>query len=163
MDREFLEVEDMLVRLFRTVTESEGVQELSAAIPYYYGCQFTVGPDGRQHIKEFGNARPLANELVNQTNVRHPIVDTNLNKKENVLIVTVETPGITKQDLKVELEDGLIIIHAEKGGKKYHIEVPINSELEPDSAKASYINGILELKINLKKAPKSSVKEVRVE
>ena len=68
MDREFLEVEDKLVRLFRTITELEEVQELSAAIPYYYGCQITVGPDGRRHIKEFGNARPLAKELIEQSN-----------------------------------------------------------------------------------------------
>ena len=40
---------------------------------------------------------------------------------------------------------------------------PINTELDADSAKASYTNGILELKINLKKAPKPKVREVRVE
>lgn len=162
MDREFLEVEDMLARMFRTATESEGVRELSTAIPFY-GFQITVGPVGRRRIREFGNPRPLSKELMEQTNVRQPIVDTNLNEKENVLIVTVEMPGITNHDVKVGLKQGLIIIHAEKGGKKYHTEVPINSELEADSAKASYLNGILELKINLKKASKSRVKEVKVE
>ena len=80
-----------------------------------------------------------------------------------MLIVTAEMPGIAKQDVKVEFEEGLITIHAEKGEKRYHTEVPIDTELDADSAKASYTNGILELKINLKKAQKSKVREVRVE
>lgn len=57
----------------------------------------------------------------------------------------------------------MITIHAEKGEKKYHTEVPINTELDADSAKASYTNGILELKIDLKEAPKPKVREVRME
>ncbi|HEY7111151.1 MAG TPA: hypothetical protein VH415_17115 [Nitrososphaeraceae archaeon] len=88
MDREFLEVEDKFVRLFRTVTKLEGVQVLLAAIPYYYGCQITVGPDGRRRIREFGNARPLAKEPIEQTNVRHPMVDTN--PKSSVKEIRVE-------------------------------------------------------------------------
>lgn len=79
------------------------------------------------------------------------------------MLVTAEMPGIAKQDVKVELEDGLITIHAEKGEKRYQTKVPINTELDADSVKASYTNGILELKINLRKAPKPKVREVRVE
>jgi HSP20 family protein len=160
MDKEFSEAEDMLTRMFRTVRESGRTPQFSQRFPYYYGYQITVGPDGKPHIREFGNARP---SLIEQTNVRQPLVDANLNEKENALVVTAEMPGITKQDVKVELEEGLITIHAEKGEKKYHTEVPINTELDADSAKASYTNGILELKIDLKEAPKPKVREVRME
>lgn len=163
MDKEFSEAEDMLTRMFRTVRESGRAPDFSQRFPYYYGYQITVGPNGKPHIREFGNARPSSKGLIEQTNVRQPLVDINLNEKENVLIVTAEMPGIAKQDVKVEFEEGLITIHAEKGEKRYHTEVPINTELDADSAKASYTNGILELKINLKKAPKSKVREVRVE
>jgi HSP20 family protein len=163
MDMEFSEAEDMLNRMFRTVRESGRGPESSQTFPYYYGCQITVGPDGKPHIREFGNARPSSKGLIEQSYVRQPLVDTNLNKKENMLVVTAEMPGITKEDVKVELDEGLIIIHAEKGEKKYHTEVPVNTELDAESAKASYTNGILELKIKLKKAPKPKAREVRVE
>jgi HSP20 family protein len=163
MDKEFSEGEDMLTRMFRTVIESGRAPDFSQSFPYYYGYQITVRPDGKSHIREFGNARPSPKGLIEQTNIRQPLVDINLNEKENVLIVTAEMPGIAKQDVKVEFEEGLITIHAEKGEKRYHTEVPINTELDADSAKASYTNGILELKINLKKAQKSKVREVRVE
>jgi HSP20 family protein len=72
-------------------------------------------------------------------------------------------PGITKEDVKVSMQPGLVTIHAEKGIKKYHTELPVDKELDSDSTKASYINGILELKIKFKKALKPKSKEIKVE
>jgi HSP20 family protein len=135
----------------------------SQAFPYYYGYQITVGPDGKPHIREFGNARPSAKGLMEQSTVREPLVDTNLDEKDNTLTITAEMPGITKQDVKVAVDDGLVTIHAEKGDKKYHTELPIGTELDSDTAKATYTNGILELKIKLKKPPKPKAKEIKVE
>jgi HSP20 family protein len=161
MDKEFSDAEDMLNRMFRTVRQS-GAGE-SQAFPYYYGYQITVGPDGKPHIREFGNARPSAKGLIEQSTVREPLVDTSLDEKDSTLTITAEMPGITKQDVKVAVDDGLITIHAEKGDKKYHTELPIDTELDSDAAKATYTNGILELKIKLKKPPKAKAKEIKVE
>jgi HSP20 family protein len=161
MDKEFSDAEDMLNRLFRTVRESG--PGISQTLPYYYGYQVTVGPDGKPRIREFGNVRPASRGLIQQTNVRQPLVDTSFDEKENSLAITAEMPGITKQDVKVAVEEGLVTIRAEKGDKKYHTEIPFNSELDSDTAKATYTNGILELKIKLKKPPKARAKEVKVE
>jgi HSP20 family protein len=79
------------------------------------------------------------------------------------MVITAEMPGITKEDVKVSMEEGLVTIHAEKGNKKYHTELPVDKELDADSTKASYINGILELKIQSKKPLKSKSKEIKVE
>jgi HSP20 family protein len=98
-----------------------------------------------------------------QTNVRQPLVDTNFDEKENSLTITAEMPGITKQDVKVGVEEGLVTIHAEKGDKKYHTELPVDSELDADTAKATYTNGILELKIKLKRPPKPKAREIKVD
>jgi HSP20 family protein len=161
MDKEFSDAEDMLNRLFRTVRESG--PGISQTLPYYYGYQVTVGPDGKPRIREFGNVRPASRGLIQQTKVRQPLVDTSFDEKENSLAITAEMPGITKQDVKVAVEEGLVTIRAEKGDKKYHTEIPFNSELDSDTAKATYTNGILELKIKLKKPPKARAKEVKVE
>ena len=161
MDKEFSDAEDMLNRMFRTVRQSSAGE--SQSFPYYYGYQITVGPDGKPHIREFGNARPSAKGLIEQSTVRQPLVDTSLDEKDNTLTITAEMPGITKQDVKVAVDDGLVTISAEKGEKKYHTELPIDSELDSDTAKATYTNGILELKIKLKKPPKAKAKEIKVE
>jgi HSP20 family protein len=162
LDKEFAGAEDMLNRMFRTVREA-GSGATSQTFPYYYGYQITVGPDGRPRIREFGNARPSTKGLMEQSTVREPLVDTNLNEKDNTLTITAEMPGITKQDVKVSVSEESVTIHAEKGDKKYHTEIPVDAELNADSAKATYTNGILELKIQLKNPPVPKAKEIKVE
>ena len=162
IDKEFAEAEDMLDRMFRTVREINP-SDLGSSAPYYYGYQVTIGPDGKPHVREFGNIRPSAKGLIEQTGVRAPLVDTALDEKQNTLKITAEMPGVNKEDVKIDVSDKYVSIHAEKGEKKYHADIPVDVELDDVSAKATYSNGILELKIKLKQAQKSKGKEIRVE
>ena len=162
IDKEFEEAEDMLGRVFRTVREINP-SDLVGNFPYYYGYQVTIGPDGKPHVREFGNVKPSAKGLVEQSGTRAPLVDTALDEKQNTLKITAEMPGVNKEDVKVNVSDQYVTIHAEKGEKKYHTDIPVDVELDDASAKATYSNGILELKIKLKQAPKSKAKEIRVE
>jgi HSP20 family protein len=161
IDTEFEEAENMLNRIFRTVREMR--PSTIANFPYYYGYQITLGPDGKPKIREFGNVRPSTRGLIEQTGIREPLVDTAINEKENALTITAEMPGVTKQDIKVNVADKFVSIHAEQGEKKYHTDIPVNVQLDDASAKATYSNGILELKIKLKETPKVKGKEVKVE
>src|ERR671932_19275 len=95
--------------------------------------------------------------------VRVPLVDTAIYEKHNTLRVTAEMPGVNKEDIKVNVSGKYVTIHAEKGDKKYHADIPVDVELDDASAKATYTNGILELSIKLKQAPKEKVKEIKVD
>src|ERR671937_2235107 len=158
IDKEFAEAEEMLNRMFRTVREM-GPSDISN-FPSYYGYQITTGPDGKPRVREFGNIRPSARGLIEQSGVRAPLVDTNLDEKENTLTITAEMPGVTKQDVRVNISEDHVSIHAEKGEKKYHTDIPVNVALDDTSAKATYANGILELKIKLKEPLKRKAREV---
>ena len=167
MDREFSQAEEMLNRVFNT---AQGISPLTAdsfressRFPYYYGYQITVGPDGKPHVREFGNIKPGSKGLVQQSNTREPLVDTSVDEKSNSLTITAEMPGISKEDIKLNASDRQIVIHAEKGDKKYHTEIPLNVEIEDTSAKASYSNGILELKVKLKTLLKAEGKEIKID
>lgn len=160
LDKEFSEAEQMLGRLFRTAREPNQTFD---TLPYYYGYQITVGPDGKPRIREFGNAKPALRGMMQQSTIREPLVDTAFNEKDNTLTITAELPGITKNDIKLEISEGLVTVHAEKDDKKYHTEIPVNDEIDSDSAKATYTNGILELKLKSKRSPKLKPKEVKVE
>lgn len=164
--KEFSEAEDMLNRIFRTVRQinPSDLAGGGSNAPYYYGYQITVGPDGKPHVREFGNIRPSAKGLIEQAGVRAPLVDTAIDEKHNTLRVTAEMPGINKEDIKVNVSGKYVTIHAEKGDKKYHTDIPVDVELDDtSSAKATYTNGILELSIKLKQALKEKVKEIKVE
>ena len=160
MDKEFAELSSLF----------NGIQESASAggkLPYYYGYQVTVGPDGKPHVREFGNVRPSSRGLVGQvaqtSSVREPLVDAILDEKQNTLVITAEMPRITKEDIKIHLGEGVVSLHAEKGEKKYHKEIPVEHELDEQSAKAAYTNGIVELKIKLKAPAKKKGRDVKVE
>jgi HSP20 family protein len=161
MDKEFAE----LSRLFSGIQESGS--STGGKLPYYYGYQVSVGPDGKPHVREFGNVRPSSRGLVGQVeqtpSVREPLVDAILDEKQNTLVITAEMPGITKEDIKIHLGEGLVTIQAEKGEKKYHKTIPVEHELDENSAKAAYTNGIVELKIKLKAPAKKKGRDVKVE
>jgi HSP20 family protein len=148
--------------MFRTVREMKP-SDTEGTFPYFYGYQITTGPDGKPHVREFGNIRPSARGLIEQTGIREPMVDTKLDEKDNTLTITAEMPGVTKQDIKVKISEDYVSVHAEKGEKKYHTDIPVNVGLDDKSAKATYSNGILELKIKLKAPPKPKETEVQVE
>ena len=163
MDKEFSEAESFLNRIYKSANENGTGLVFSQSTPYYYGYTIAVGPDGIPHVKEFGNLKPSQKSLVQRGDVRKPLVDSILDEKENTLIITAEMPGITKQDIKVSVGNGLVTIQANKGDKKYNTELPVNYELDEDSAKASYTNGILELKIKVKKPSKPSAKDIKID
>ncbi len=162
MDGEFATAEERLNRMFRTVREGD-IQPLKGNFPYYYGYQITVGPDGRPRVKEFGNVRSTMSGLVDQNEIRDPLVDTNFNEKENTYVVTAEMPGVTKEDIKVSISEHTVTIRAEHGDKKYLSEIPFDVKLDDTLAKATYTNGILELKIKAKEQPKPKSKARNVE
>ncbi len=161
IDTEFRDAEEMLNRMFRTVKEMRP-SDIAGTFPYYYGYQISVGHDGKPHVREFGNMRPSARGLIEQTGIRAPLVDTKV-EKDNTLTIIAEMPGVSNQDIKVKVSQDYVSIHAEKGEKKYHTDIPIDVELDDKSAKATYSNGILELKIKLKTPLKSKETEVQVE
>jgi len=148
MDRDFAEAEEMLNRMFGTVRDITPSADALTEFPYYYGYQITVGPDGRPRIREFGNVKPTAKGLVEQSGVRQPL--SVLDEKENKLTITAEMPGVNKEDIKLNVTDQYATIHAERGDKKYHADIPVSVDFDESSAKASYSNGILELKIKPK-------------
>jgi HSP20 family protein len=92
MDREFAQAEEMINRVFNTArgigpSNVDAFRKVST-FPYYYGYQITVGSDGRPHVREFGNVKPGAGGLVEQSSSREPLVDTTIDEKSNTLIIT---------------------------------------------------------------------------
>jgi HSP20 family protein len=128
--------------------------------PFYYGYTMTTGPDGTPVVKEYGNVKP---GQLPTSDIREPLVDTLVDEKEKVLTLVAEMPGVEKKDVKVVVEDKTVCIDAEHGKKKYHAKVPIKQKVNKDSAKASYTNGILELKFKLEEPEKPKGKTVEVE
>ena len=153
MSRSFMNLDD----IFEEAKETGDIQRYG---PFYYGYTMTIGPDGKPVVKEYGNVKP---SLLPTSDTREPLVDTLVDEKEKVLKLVAEMPGVEKKDVKVVVEEKIVNIDAEHGEKKYHAKVPIKYKVDKDSAKASYTNGILELKFNLVEVEKQKGKTVEIE
>jgi len=128
--------------------------------PFYYGYTMTIGPDGRPVVKEYGNVKPA---LLPTSDVREPFVDVLVDEKEKVLKLVAEMPGVEKTDIKIVVEGHTVNLDAEHGEKKYHAQVPIRQKVEENSVKATYANGVLEVRFKLKEDERPKGKTVEVE
>lgn len=153
MMRPFREIDD----IWEEMKSSENVQTFG---PYYYGYSMTIGPDGKPVVKEYGNVRQ---SLLPDAETREPLVDVILDDKEKVLKIVAEMPGVEKNDVKIEVVGRTVNIDAEHGNRKYHTKIPIKQKVDEDSVKATYANGILELKFKLKEEDRPKGKTVPVE
>ncbi len=99
---------------------------------------------------------------------RQPFIDVIETDKE--IIATAEMPGLEKQDIKINLtEDRLEVsaetkqeekkeekgyVYRERRSGSYFRAISLPSPVDPDNSKASYKNGVLEIKM-----PKTEIKK----
>lgn len=135
--------------------------------PFVYGYSMTIGPDGKPVIREFGNIKPslrhspfgLPKPGVKVREEREPLVDTI--EEEDVVKVVAELPGVEKTDIQLQCEEKATTISVTNERRKYYKEIPLPAQVDPDSAKASYKNGVLE--VVLTKVRKAKGKPLKIE
>ncbi|MEB3780195.1 MAG: Hsp20/alpha crystallin family protein [Desulfurococcales archaeon] len=148
MEEEMRSIEEEFSRLLR-----EGKGKVRG--PYYYGVRITIGPDGVPRVEEFGN---IKRGVAGKPEIREeiePLVD--VIEHEDEVWVVAELPGVDKDKIKVKAREDKVIIKAENE-KRYYKEVELPAKVKPETAKASYKNGVLEVKLK-KKEPERREEE----
>ena len=173
MNREFSEqlknfensVPKDLVKEYET-PEGRKVREVG---PIVYGYSMTIGPDGKPNIREFGNIKsPFAGrtgfneqQQPSLSAEREPLIDVSSTDKE--VKVIVEMPGVRKEDIKINVHDNNIEIKSYDTNRKYHKIIEVPREIDIDSAKSSYNNGILEITFKKKEQQKPKGRQINIE
>jgi HSP20 family protein len=102
--------------------------------------------DGGVKVEPFGNVkRDAQTGQATVHEVTEPPVD--VFEEDGHVLIVVEMPGISEEDLKIELRDDILAIAAERGSKKYRKEVLLPSSFDPASMTRSCRNGVLEIKL----------------
>lgn len=145
-------MEEMMDKMMRDFFESFEKGEVKTYGPYIYGFSISVGPDGKPVIRQFGNVKPpfMGKEAIKEE--REPLVDIMTEKDE--IIIVAELPGVEKNDIKLNATEKTLTISVDTPKRKYYKELELPEKVDPKSAKASYKNGVLE--VRLKKAAKVS-------
>ena len=129
--------------------------------PFVYGWSFRIGPDGVPHFEEFGNVKGLVSGAKEGLPVgREPLVDVNETDKQ--IRVTAELPGVDKSDIELETNEDSLVIRVDTEKRKYYKEVDLPAPVNPDSAKATYNNGVLEVVFD-KRTPERKGKKIQVQ
>jgi len=106
---------------------------------------------------------------------------TDIYEKDKEVVVMIEIPGFKKEDLKIRMEEGYLVVEGEAKEKKEEKEegkywrreikresfkkvIPLPAEVEFEKAKARLENGVLEITLPKKpEALKEKGKEIIIE
>jgi HSP20 family protein len=127
--------------------------------PFVHGFKIQYGPDGKPKIEDFGNKpikSPKGESLISEE--REPLTD--IIEGDNDVAVTVEIPGVEKEDIDLNVTKEILEIRVDTHKRKYHKNLNLPCDVLPKTTKATYKNGILDvvIKRSEKKKPGSRYK-----
>jgi HSP20 family protein len=130
--------EEIRNRIFKDAIGAEGG-------PFVYGFSMRIDSDGKPNIEEFGNIPGMLSGESSAPSEREPLTDVIAGEKE--VLAIVELPGVEKNDIDLEATEASLEIGVETGKRSYHKKLSFPCIVKPDTAKASYNNGVLEVRL----------------
>jgi HSP20 family protein len=132
-----------------------------------HGYSMTMGPDGKPIVREWGTGLPGQNNpsvfpQPPTTQIAEPLTQVDCDTTNMKVRVLVEMPGVTKESVKVKATETAVRIKASNGGKDYDVEVPLEAKVDPNSARATCKNGVLDLTLDMLEAPQGDGVDVQV-
>ena len=119
--------------------------------PLMYGFTMSIGPDGEPVVRTFGDK-----EIT--TGCREPVYEQFVKNDTDELIVMIEMPGISRDDIELNVSDSKLIVTTSKAERKYKADIELKAQVDPQSAKASYRNGILSVTLRVKGKSNKGIK-----
>ena len=132
-------MDEMMHKAFSTSSKRKGLYS-----PYVYGFSMSLGPDGKPVIREFGNVRKsrFGPEIRDE---REPLVD--IMEEDDDVVVLAELPGVERDDIKLHTTRDELVISVDTPKRRFHKELRLPAMVDPNSAQASYKNGVLEVRL----------------
>src|SRR5437870_8073696 len=153
LDRSFEEMEKEIEEAVRH--GFEGGRKVFSR-PFVAGISMGMGPEGKPTIQIFGND-PLSSE-----GFRSPIHEQVIDDTAKTLRVIAELPGVEKDNIEIAASEDRVSIKAEKGARKYRSDFTLKREVDPQSGKAEYKNGILDLLFLIKDKTNKGYRRVSI-
>jgi HSP20 family protein len=128
------------------LSQTGEIQDKKKQVKGIYGFTVKVGLGGeRSRVEPFGNLRK--DEKSGRTVVqeyREPVVD--VFDEEDYVLVVAEMPGISSEDIQIEVDEDVLTFSAEKGDKRYRKEILLPRSFRQEQMQISCNNGVLEIK-----------------
>ena len=121
--------------------------------PVVHGYKIHFGPDGKPRIEDFGNKpikSPDGEPIISEE--REPLTD--IIEGDDDVAVTVEIPGVEKEDIDLNVTNENLEIKVDNPKRKYQKRLDLPCDVIPKTTKATYKNGILDVVIKRKEKKK---------
>lgn len=135
-------------KLIDKMTENLGPSFNKTPIPLVYGFSVSNNSESGTEIREFGSlpvksTRYVFGEKKSFVQKRKPLID--IVEKDDEIYVTAEIPGISKGEIILKATDSFLDLKASHAARTYSECIILPSKVNPESARASYRNGVLEV------------------
>ncbi|MGN6709013.1 MAG: Hsp20/alpha crystallin family protein [Candidatus Nitrosocosmicus sp.] len=77
--------------------------------------------------------------------------------------IVLEMPGIKKDDIKINAYESLVEVIADNPQRKYHKNIELPNDIDIETARSTYNNGILEVTFDKKRTSKPKGKEIKID
>jgi HSP20 family protein len=113
---------------------------------YGFSVKTDLGDQGVK-VEPFGNIRKDGRSgLVEVLEIREPMIDL-FDESTHILIVA-EVPGITQEDVQLEVQDDILTLAAERAEKKYRKEMLLPASFSAEQMSFTCHGGIVEIRLN---------------
>lgn len=128
--------------------------------PFMYGYSLRVGPDGKPEFQEFGDTHLLKPGPRSEEGAgRRPVTD--VIERDDGLSITLELPGVNKEDIDMRVTEDKLTVKVENPERRYYKEIDLGGGVDPNSIKATFKNGILD--VNLRRVGGPRGKKVKID
>jgi len=131
-------IESAIKKMEKMFSDMEGFQGENVRT---YGYTMYRDPEGNSHVREFGNSADDRGTSYNM--IGEPLTDVTL--EDGIVRAVVEIPGVSKEEITLEGTKSTLSVRVDTEKRKFDKTMALPCDVDPDSAKAEYNNGILEV------------------
>ncbi|MGC8572267.1 MAG: Hsp20/alpha crystallin family protein [Candidatus Micrarchaeia archaeon] len=136
-------IEQFLKNIADDFARLTDLEETETPIIYGFNIRFNQNNLKEPIINSFGNIKKDENEKIMLSEEREPLVDM-IEKEDNITIIA-EIPGVSKENIKIEIDPKEIHIDARDHNKNYNKDLELNSMVNTTPTSIQFKNGVLEI------------------
>lgn len=141
-DKEFQRMIRQIERMIRSSIRESPRNKNRNDDSFIHGFNVNIDSEGNARIKEFGGYPKYKKKYKTE---REPVVDVIEDK--NDVSVTVEIPGVEKEDVDLRIVDNIFEIKVYDPKNRFHKKIALPCKVKPKSTEAVFNNGLLDVVI----------------
>jgi HSP20 family protein len=149
MDNEFNRMFKEMEKIMNAIIRDFSKDRMNPRKSFIHGFKINFGSDGKPNFQEFGHRTLKSSDGERKiSDDREPL--TELIEGNDDVSITVEIPGVEKEDIDLNVNVNSLEITVDNAERKYHKILNFSCDVIPKTTRATYKNGVLDVVIKRK-------------